>query len=73
MKLQLYKMENCPHCEAVVIPEGINIEIIDIDKGYDGFRPDSIPVLQYGRTHLPGPDLINSTLQLVKLAKDGEI
>lgn len=72
MKLNVFIKENCDFCSQIVIPEGINVESIDIDKDYDGFKPVNVPVLQYNGMNFEGPVVINSILNLVKSSQDGD-
>lgn len=72
MKLNLYIQDNCPHCEALEIPEGLNINKIDINGDYSGFRPDQVPVIQINGLNLVGPHGINSILKTLKQAQDGD-
>lgn len=71
MKLNIYTRENCDFCKQLVIPEGINVEEINLDGDYSGFRPVQVPVLQYDGLNFEGPQIINSILHLVKTSQDG--
>ena len=72
MKLNIFIKNNCDFCAQLVIPEGVNIEKINIDENYSGYKPEQVPVLQYNGINLAGPPIINSILQLVKNAQDGD-
>lgn len=71
MKLNIFIRENCNFCQQLEIPEDLEINVIDLDNGYEGFFPASIPVLQYNGINLEGPQVINSILQLVKESQNG--
>ena len=44
--MKLYVKKDCPMCAEIVIPEGIKVNKVDVDNGYDGYVPASVPVLQ---------------------------
>ena len=71
--MKLYRIKNCDSCEAVVIPEDVNVDVIYVDdKEYTGFIPENAPVLQIGPGFNVNADhFINSTLVMVKQAQDG--
>ena len=71
MELNIYTKENCDFCKQLEIPEGVNINLINIEENYSGFAPANVPVLQYNGLNLEGPPVINSILQLVKSSQDG--
>lgn len=71
MKLNIYIRSNCDFCKQLELPEGVNIELINLDEGYSGFAPANFPVLQYAGMNLEGSAVINSILQLVKSSQDG--
>ena len=70
--IKIYVKQNCPHCEGVVIPEGVNAVKVDIDNGYDGFVPAQVPIIQVNGINLAGPPSINGFLLSIKKAQDGE-
>ena len=67
----MFTKQGCQHCEAVIIPEGIEVLKIDIDNGYGGFRPANVPVIQIDGINYEGPHVINNILQLIKNASNG--
>ncbi len=71
MELNIYTRENCPHCQTLVVPEGLNINMINLDNDYNGFAPNVVPVLQYHGLNLEGAPIINSILELMKDVKNG--
>lgn len=71
MKLNIFVRNNCDFCAQLNIPEGVNVDLINIDEDYSGFMPASIPVLQYEGMNLEGPPVINAILNLVKTSQDG--
>ena len=71
MELNIFVQENCPHCEALEIPEGLNINKVDINGDYSGYRPDQVPAMQLGGLNLVGPHGINAILKSLKEAQDG--
>jgi hypothetical protein len=66
MITRIFIQNNCELCESIEIPESINIETINIDENYDGFRPDQLPVLQIGTLNLVGPGVISIILKLME-------
>lgn len=70
--LRIFTRENCPHCEALSIPEGIEVDKINIDKDYGGFRPANVPVMQIDGINYEGPHVINNILSLINNAKNGQ-
>jgi len=70
MKLNVFIKEECPHCEMISIPEELNVKLINIDKDYDGYLPESIPVLQVNKLSIPGPEAINALLETIKQAQN---
>ena len=72
MKLNIFIKSNCDYCKQIVIPDGVDVNLIDIDKDYDGYIPDSVPVMQAEKISLPGPGVINAALTMIKKAHDGE-
>ncbi len=72
MKLNIFVKNDCDFCAQVIIPEGINVNKINIDEGYSGYKPEQVPVLQHNGINLPGPQVINGILQLVKDSQDGQ-
>lgn len=72
MKFKVYVKDNCDFCAQVHPPEGLNVEIINIEnENYTGFRPGVVPVLQYNLLNLEGPEAINGILNMAKDAQDG--
>ena len=71
--MKLYIQEGCPACEAIVIPEGIKVEKIDVtDESYTGFVPTSTPILQFNpQFNAEGDFFINQLLETIKKAQDG--
>tara|TARA_R110002124_G_C8821193_1_gene503975 strand:+ start:478 stop:705 length:228 start_codon:yes stop_codon:yes gene_type:complete len=72
MKLNIYTRDNCDYCKMLVIPEELNINIINVDVEYSGFVPGVVPVLQYEGVNLEGAPVINSILQLAKDVHNGD-
>ena len=73
MKFNLYVQDNCDFCNQVEIPEGINVEMIYINRdGFVGFKPGNVPVIQHEGMNFEGPHGINALLQLAKDAQDGK-
>lgn len=72
MKLNIFTRENCDYCAQIKIPEGIEVETINLDGDYSGFIPATVPVLQYDGLNFEGPHVINSLLKLVKKSQDGD-
>ena len=65
MKLRIYTQDNCSHCDAVIIPEGVNAIKINISaEGYDGFIPANLPVMQFEGMNFEGAHGINALLKL---------
>ena len=59
-------------CAEIVIPEGIKVNKIDVDNGYDGYVPASVPVLQLNPMfNAEGSQFINEFLDTIKKAQDG--
>lgn len=73
--MKIYSMQNCPHCEKVNVElaNKWGAQIIDIHgKDYDGFVPESVPVLQAPGMTLMGPNQINALLFVIENAKKEE-
>lgn len=71
--MKLYKIKNCDQCEQVKVDESLNIKTIFIDDDqYDGFFPESVPVLQVAPGfNVNNKDYINNFLNTIKSAQDG--
>ena len=69
--LKIYVKQNCPHCEGLLIPEGVDVEKIDIEE-YGGFRPSNVPVMQIDGINYEGPHVINSMMNLIQNSINGE-
>lgn len=71
MEINIYTKDNCDFCKQLVLPKGLNIKLIDIEKGYKGFTPGQVPVIQYNGMNLEGPHIINTILDLLNNAQNG--
>ena len=71
--MKLYTQQGCPHCENIIIPEGVKVEKINVSDGsYTGFVPSNIPILQFNpQFNAEGDFFINEILNQIKLAQDG--
>lgn len=67
--MKIYVMEECPSCKALKAQiKELGVEdkftYVDIQDNYDGFLPETVPVLQHAATGtIPGenlPDWINT-------------
>ena len=70
--ISIYVKTGCPHCEGIIIPEGLNVQKVFIDQGYEGYIPPQVPCLQENAITLAGPPSINGFLVSLKKAQDGE-
>ena len=70
--IRIYVKNGCPHCEGIIIPEGLNVQKVFVDGDYGGFVPPQVPVLQENGISLAGPPSINGFLISLKKAQDGE-
>tara|TARA_X000000368_G_scaffold294999_1_gene234746 strand:- start:128 stop:370 length:243 start_codon:yes stop_codon:yes gene_type:complete len=72
MKLNLFIRNNCDFCKAIIIPEEVNINIINVeDDSYNGYVPEQVPMLQYNGVSISPPHIITNILNLVKAGQDG--
>lgn len=70
--MKLYVKTDCPMCAEIVIPEGVKVNKIDVDKDYDGYVPASVPILQLNPMfNAEGSQFINEFLDTIKKAQDG--
>ncbi len=69
--IKIYVKQSCPHCEGIVIPEGVNAVKIDVNNGYEGFVPPQVPCLQLNGLNIAGGQNINNLLITIKTAQDG--
>ena len=72
MKLNIFIKSECDFCKQIIVPEGVDVNMIDIDNGYEGFMPENVPVMQVESISLPGPGVINAALTMIKNAHDGK-
>ena len=70
--IRIYTKKGCPHCDAVVIPDGVMAVKVDIEDGYKGYVPTQVPCLQENGLNLAGPPMINGFLLSIKKAQNGE-
>lgn len=71
--MKLYKTTNCEQCAQIEISEELNIKTIFIDSSdYNGFAPETVPVLQIEPGfNVNGAPYINNFLNVIKSAQDG--
>ena len=66
-KFNIYVQDNCPYCDEIIIPKGLDITKVYINRDdFDGFRPANVPCLQTKTFQLEGPAQINELLNLIK-------
>ena len=66
-KFNIYVQDNCPYCDELIIPKGLDVTKVYINRDdFEGFRPANVPVLQLKTFQLEGPYQINEFLKLVK-------
>lgn len=71
--IRIYVKNGCPHCEGILIPEGIKAEKVFVDQAdFVGYIPPQVPCLQENGITLAGPPMINGYLLSIKKAQDGE-
>ncbi len=69
--IQIYVQDNCPFCDEIIIPEGVNVEKIYINRdGFIGFKPGNVPVTQLNGMNFEGPQPINLLLNIIDNAND---
>ena len=65
-KFNIYVQDNCPFCDEVIIPEGMDVTKVYVNRDdFEGFRPNNVPVLQTKTFQLEGPAQISEFLKLV--------
>lgn len=70
MKFTIYVQDDCDYCKELVIPENLDVEKVYINRDdFEGFRPQSVPVIQTKTFQLDGPYAINELLKIVSNAK----
>ena len=73
MKLTIYVQDECDYCKEIEIPSNLNVEKVYINRdGFEGFRPQQVPVMQTKNIQLDGPYQINEFLNIVSDAKEGK-
>ena len=72
MKLNLFIKNNCDFCKSIIIPEEIDINIVNVeDDDYNGYVPDHVPMLQCNGVSMSTPHMITELLNLIKAGQDG--
>ena len=67
--MKLYFKEDCGMCKSVHYND-LNVELIYVDKNYNGFIPPMVPILQFDNgVQIPDANTINAIFSEIRKNK----